>query len=88
MGPHCEFLRSQILAIDTLVKPKDQSAASIFTIFVACILFAVLLVVLNARRRRQRSKEKTAIITEAHREADRKPMMEVVDFELEDVELL
>ena len=44
--------------------------------------------VLNARAKRKVSREKTAIIEAAHQEGDRTPMMEQVDFELEDVELL
>lgn len=70
---------------ETNYNADNQSAGSIFGIFVACILVVVFIVVLYSRKKRQRTREKTAMIEAAHREAD---MMDEVDFDMEDVELL
>ena len=67
----------------------SNSAASKFSLFVIAILIVVVVfVVIYARTRGKESREKTAIVEAAHQEGDRTPMIEQVDFELEDVELL
>jgi hypothetical protein len=68
---------------------SNNSAAAKFSLFVIAILIVVaVFVVLYARSKGKESREKTSIIEAAHQEGDRTPMIEQVDFELEDVELL
>ena len=68
---------------------SNNSAAAKFSLFVIAILIVVaVFVVLYARSKAKDSRDKTAIIEAAHQDGDRTPMIDQVDFELEDVELL
>lgn len=68
---------------------SSNSAAAKFSLFVIAILIAVaVFVVIYAKKKAKEGREKTAIIQAAHQEGDRTPMIEQVDFEMEDVELL
>lgn len=74
------------------MKTEEESAASIFAIFVACILLVVVCVFGYIKPMGQSSREKTEMIEAAHieDEASKTPMMEEVDSEgvMEEVELL
>lgn len=71
---------------------EEESAVSMFILFILAILLAVVLLFWYVRTRHQSSREKTATIRAAHieEEGTKSSKMEEVDFEgvMEDVELL
>lgn len=92
-GPHCELLKTVAqLSGSKIVAPEKESAASVFGLFVSCLLLVMLALFAHTKLRGQTSRDKTAQIQAAHieDEASKAPMMEDVDFEglMEDVELL